>query len=498
MPQALGLAIVGWAMVAVLMTAIWLWHLRLQNVGVVDVGWTASLVALACLYAFLGPGMALRRGAIAAMIAVWGTRLCAYLLRDRVLGRPEDPRYADVRARDSWVAAGSFFPFFQAQALLAAILSLPALLAAFNPSPQLSALEWSAMALWAVAPRGRGRSPIASWKRSRRRRRRDGKTLQGGLWRYSRHPNYFFEWLVWVAYAMFALTSPWGALALVSPAIMLYLLCRMTGIPATEAQAVRSRGDDYRRYQQTTSAFVPWPPPEVVVIETLLDRDLVPDSVVRLGIRRIVAARLREQEAGGSEGRGRQPGRAPEVAPHPADCGRHGRRQRPALRVAAAVLRTRARSTREVQQRVVAAGCLVAGRCRNADAPAHDRARADRRWRSHSRARVRLGIADAVSRAPISFELHHGRLELCSTARVHRREGARLRVRQRRSGRRPTSTTSNPAERFDRIVSVEMLEHVRNYPRLFARIRHWLTDDGRVFRACLRAPAFRVCLRHAR
>ena len=259
MPQALGLAIVGWAMVAVLMTAMWLWHLRLQNVGVVDVGWTASLVALACLYAFLGPGMALRRGAIAAMIAVWGTRLCAYLLRDRVLGRPEDPRYADVRARDSWAAAGSFFPFFQAQAMLAVVLSLPALLAAFNPSPQLSALEWSAAALWAVALAGEAVADrqLETFKAATASR---GKTLQGGLWRYSRHPNYFFEWLVWVAYAMFALTSPWGALALVSPAIMLYLLCRITGIPATEAQAVRSRGDDYRRYQQTTSAFVPWPP----------------------------------------------------------------------------------------------------------------------------------------------------------------------------------------------------------------------------------------------
>ncbi len=259
MPQPLVLAIVGWAMVAVLMTAIWLWHLRLRNVGVVDVGWTASVTALAGLYAFLGPGLALRRSVIAAMIAVWGTRLCVYLLRDRVLGRPEDPRYADLRARASWAAAGSFFPFFQAQAILAVILSLPALLAAFNPSAHLSALEWSAAGLWAVALAGEAIADrqLEAFKATTTSR---GKTFQGGLWRYSRHPNYFFEWLVWVAYAIFALASPWGALALVCPAIMLYLLFRVTGIPATEAQALRSRGDDYRRYQQTTSAFVPWPP----------------------------------------------------------------------------------------------------------------------------------------------------------------------------------------------------------------------------------------------
>jgi steroid 5-alpha reductase family enzyme len=245
-------------MVAALMAAIWLWHLRLRNVGVVDVGWAASVTLLACLYAFLGSGLALRRIVIATMVAVWGTRLCLYLLRDRVRGRPEDPRYADLRARDSWAAAGSFFPFFQAQAVLAVILSLPALLAAFNPAPQLSALERSAVVLWAVALAGEAIADrqLEVFKATTTAR---GKTFQGGLWRYSRHPNYFFEWLVWVAYATFALASPWGPLALVCPAIMLYLLFRVTGIPATEAQALRSRGDDYRRYQQTTSAFVPWP-----------------------------------------------------------------------------------------------------------------------------------------------------------------------------------------------------------------------------------------------
>ena len=81
--------------------------------------------------------------------------------------------------------------------------------------------------------------------------------MDRGLWRYSRHPNYFFEWLVWIAYAMFALASPWGWISLACPAVMLYFLLRVTGIPATEAQALKSRGDDYREYQRTTSAFVP-------------------------------------------------------------------------------------------------------------------------------------------------------------------------------------------------------------------------------------------------
>jgi steroid 5-alpha reductase family enzyme len=80
------------------------------------------------------------------------------------------------------------------------------------------------------------------------------------LWRYSRHPNYFFEWLIWMAFAMFALGSTGGFWGLLSPALILYFVLRVTGIPATEAQALRTRGEEYRRYQQTTSAFVPWFP----------------------------------------------------------------------------------------------------------------------------------------------------------------------------------------------------------------------------------------------
>ena len=113
--------------------------------------------------------------------------------------------------------------------------------------------------LWAVALTGEA---VADRQLARFKARPSsrGRTCREGLWRYSRHPNYFFEWLVWVAYALFALASPYGALALICPVVMLYLLFRVTGIPATEAQALRSKGDDYRRYQATTSVFVPWFP----------------------------------------------------------------------------------------------------------------------------------------------------------------------------------------------------------------------------------------------
>ena len=87
-----------------------------------------------------------------------------------------------------------------------------------------------------------------------------GKLCDVGLWRYSRHPNYFFESVIWLAYALFALSSPWGWVGLASPALILYFLLKVTGIPATEAQALRTKGEAYRRYQETTSVFIPWFP----------------------------------------------------------------------------------------------------------------------------------------------------------------------------------------------------------------------------------------------
>jgi steroid 5-alpha reductase family enzyme len=87
-----------------------------------------------------------------------------------------------------------------------------------------------------------------------------GKTCRAGLWRYSRHPNYFFEWLLWVGWAVIATAAPWGWLGWMTPVLLLVLLFTITGIPPTEEQALRGRGEDYRRYQQETSVFVPWFP----------------------------------------------------------------------------------------------------------------------------------------------------------------------------------------------------------------------------------------------
>ena len=112
-------------------------------------------------------------------------------------------------------------------------------------------------------PLRRARLALQNWvwkARFRARRESRGKTCREGLWRYSRHPNYFFEWLGWWAWVLAAVGSPLFLLSLSGPLFMLVFLFKITGIPATEEQALRSRGDDYRRYQRTTSMFVPWFP----------------------------------------------------------------------------------------------------------------------------------------------------------------------------------------------------------------------------------------------
>jgi steroid 5-alpha reductase family enzyme len=254
----MALVAAGLLIASSLMFVLWLLHLPSRNAGIVDIGWTAAVALLAVLYASLGAGWGPRRLAIALMMGIWGARLGIYLGR-RVVGAPEDGRYRELR--DNWGprAPRRFFWFFQAQAFAAVFFALPALLASMHAAPAFHNVEIAAMLTWAIGLAGEASADrqLGRFKANSANR---GLTCRSGLWRYSRHPNYFFEWLMWVAFALLALPAPWGVLAQACPLVMLYLLFRVTGIPATEAQAVRTRGDDYRRYQASTSVFVPWPP----------------------------------------------------------------------------------------------------------------------------------------------------------------------------------------------------------------------------------------------
>jgi steroid 5-alpha reductase family enzyme len=265
--SALTLLLLALAGLCALFAALYLIARRMDNYGIVDIAWSYAFGTLAAFYALGGPGWPIRRALIASLAIVWSLRLGTHLAI-RVIGHhpTEDGRY--VQLRKDWSAnfVSKMFWFFQMQAASVVLLGAAFLLACLNPHPSLHPLEYAGAALWLLAISGEALADaqLAAFKKNPTHK---GQVCAVGLWRFSRHPNYFFEWLIWVSFFVFALGSPYGFIAIVGPASILYLLLRVTGIPMTEEQSLRSRGDAYRRYQQTTSAFIPWfpkklPPPQ--------------------------------------------------------------------------------------------------------------------------------------------------------------------------------------------------------------------------------------------
>ena len=249
---------IGVAAVAGGFVGLWLIERRTQDASLVDVGWTLAIGFLAILYAFGSDGWGVRRAVMAALVGLWSLRL-AYHIYARHRGKPEDSRYRELREHYGARAHRFFFLFYQAQAVSALLLSVPFLLIARNAAPQVHPIEIVAVAL---ALGGVILETIAD--RQLEEHKADpslrGTTCRRGLWAYSRHPNYFFEWVIWCGFGLAALPSPYGFFGLLSPAIMFYLIVRVTGIPPSEERALANRGDDYRAYQKSVSAFFPWFP----------------------------------------------------------------------------------------------------------------------------------------------------------------------------------------------------------------------------------------------
>ena len=248
-----------WVAASVAMFAGWLIQRRTRNAGIVDAIWSACMGAAALFYAWVGTGGLVSRLAVAMLGGLWGFRLCMHIL-SRVLNEPEDGRYRYLREywRDD---QRKFLGFFMAQALLTALFSLPFYAVAENPRDSLSIWCVLGLTTWLIAIAGESIAD-AQLSHFRKNPQNRGKTCRAGLWHYSRHPNYFFEWLHWFAYVFLSIGTPFPAwlLSLLGPTLMLASLCWISGIPFTEAQALRSRGDDYRDYQRSTSMLIPWFP----------------------------------------------------------------------------------------------------------------------------------------------------------------------------------------------------------------------------------------------
>jgi steroid 5-alpha reductase family enzyme len=252
------------AVMTPVMVCAWGYGLARRNGGWTDVFWTFGTgVALAGTALFpleAGAAPQIRQWLVAGLVALWALRLGGYLA-PRVAAHPEDPRYAKFRADWGNNYARNMLFVTLPQAPASALLALSVLAAARAPGAALAFRDVLGVAIFLIALGGAGLAD-AQMKLFKADPNNAGKVADVGLWGWSRHPNYFFEWLAWLAYPVIALdpARPISWLSLSAPVVMFLLLTRVSGIPPLEEAQLRSKGDAYRAYQARVSAFFPLPP----------------------------------------------------------------------------------------------------------------------------------------------------------------------------------------------------------------------------------------------
>jgi steroid 5-alpha reductase family enzyme len=255
-----------------LMATAWVVQQRSGNSGWVDTIWTFSL-------GLVGAGSALwpvadalpdaRQWLVATLVAIWSLRLGLHIAV-RSAGIIDDPRYAAFAREWGVDASRKMFVFLQSQAFGSIPLAFSIFVAARFPSHALRLQDGLGALILLIGIAGEALAD-AQLKRFRNDPANRGRVCDVGLWRWSRHPNYFFEWFGWLAYPVIAISPvhpwsyPWGLAALPAPVLMYWILVHVTGIPPLEQQMLRSRGDRFRDYQSRTSMFFPLPPRNGVI-----------------------------------------------------------------------------------------------------------------------------------------------------------------------------------------------------------------------------------------
>lgn len=252
----------AWGATAFAFVGVWLYCQRKANAGYIDVAWAFAIgVGVIVAGAMLGDNPQ-RQTLIALLGGTWAFRLAWHLFK-RIHGKEEDGRYQNMRDYFGDKAGLAFFIFFQMQAGFV-VLFLAPMVAAMTRAGDLDGRDALGAGIWLTAIVGEfiADKQLADFKRDPDE---TGKVCKGGLWRYSRHPNYFFEWVHWFAYFVIGLrvSESIGYAALAGPVVMLLFLLFVTGVPYTERRAVQSKGEAYRQYQRETSAFIPWFPKKV-------------------------------------------------------------------------------------------------------------------------------------------------------------------------------------------------------------------------------------------
>ena len=252
-------ALIGIGTILTAVTLVWILSVRLRDASVADVCWGLGFVLLAWLYCLLSPALTPRSWLVAALITLWGARLSLHILR-RNSGKGEDPRYQAMRASHGpafWWR--SLFTVFWLQGAILWFVALPLLVAVRATQPvALTAVDGLGVLLFAVGFGFEvvGDSQLARFKADPANR---GKVLDSGLWRYTRHPNYFGDTTLWWGLYAMAASTPGGWLTVLSPSLMTLLLMRVSGVTLLE-DTLKASKPGYRAYIARTPAFVPWLP----------------------------------------------------------------------------------------------------------------------------------------------------------------------------------------------------------------------------------------------
>ena len=252
------LILISFAACSIIMMLVWLWAYKIKNAGIVDIFWAFNFTVIAATIWLLANGYEPRKNIVCLLAGLWSLRLGIYLLiRVGSHLNEEEGRYKQLRNEWAPNPDRKFFFFFQMQAISNIFLATPFFITSINTEQGLSVFEKVGALLWLVSILGEG---ISDWqlKKFKRNPENKGKVCQSGLWNYSRHPNYFFQFMIWISVFIFSLSSPYGWISVVCPISIFYLIWKVTGIPMTEEQSIRSKGDLYKEYQRTTSVFVPW------------------------------------------------------------------------------------------------------------------------------------------------------------------------------------------------------------------------------------------------
>jgi steroid 5-alpha reductase family enzyme len=246
------------AAIVVLMLATWIVSLVLHDASIVDPVWPFGFVVVAWVTRAIADGLPARQWLIVGMVTIWGLRLSIYLAW-RKHGAPEDPRYQAMRRH--WgdrFALVSLLTVFTLQGVLMWIVSLPAQLGQVRDTPDLGVLAFLGVALWLLGFvfESVGDAQLARFKADPAS---SGQVMDRGLWRYTRHPNYFGDACVWWGIALVAAETGIGAIGIIGAVVMTVLLVRVSGVPLLE-KSMAKRRPGYADYVARTSSFIPRPP----------------------------------------------------------------------------------------------------------------------------------------------------------------------------------------------------------------------------------------------